>query len=109
MDEILIQQEIKWEENSRIWGRMLLNIDDEQLRQETEEKGFGYIVFSYDVKTSSFTLEETNAPETVKRYGKEIITELWGKVKSVRTYWESTEYRRYKNAVSRLNKSETAE
>ena len=109
MDEILIQQEIKWEENSRIWGRMLLNVDDEQFRQETEEKGFGYIVFSYDVPANSFSLEKTNAPETVKRYSKQIVAELWAKVKSVKAYWESMEYRRYKNAVSRLNDNETAE
>ena len=109
MNNLLIQQELKWEENSRIYGKMLLNINDERFRQEVEEKGFGYIDFSYDVATNSFNLENTNAPETVRRFGREIVTELLSKVKRVKSYWESGEYRRYKNVKAFMENKEAAQ
>jgi len=109
MDDILIQQELKWEENLRIWGRMLLNISDEQFQQEIREKGFGYIEFSYDVAANSFSLDATNAPETVSRYSREIISSLLTRVTMVRNYWNSNDYLRYKNVRKRIDDDETAE
>jgi hypothetical protein len=109
MNNLLIQQELKWEENSRIYGKMLLNINDERFRKEVEEKGYGYLDFSYDVAGNSFNLESTNAPETVKRYGSEIVAELLGKVRMVKSYWDSEEYRRYKNVKSFMEHREAAQ
>ena len=108
MEELLIQQELKCEENEKICGRMLLNLDDDHFREETSEKGFGYIDFSYDVQKKAFDLEATNAPDTVRKYSKQIITELWSYVKQVEAYWKTDDFLLYNMIKAKLEEKQTA-
>ena len=105
MKELLIQQELKWEEGKRIYGCMLINVDDASFKEEIGKTGYGFLDFSYDVENNHFLLEKTNAPDTVSRYSSQIISELWRKVKMVMNHWSSDEYLRYTNARERVRKS----
>ena len=93
----VIQQNIRWEKDKYIEGTFLLLFDDEAFRQETAEKGYGFIIFRHDLQESQLHLLETNCPKTIASHQKEIMSEVWLRVRAASAYMKSTDYQVMQN------------
>ncbi|MBQ1877217.1 MAG: hypothetical protein II161_00220 [Erysipelotrichaceae bacterium] len=93
----VIQQNMRWEENKYVEGTFILLFDDEVFLQETAEKGYGFMIFRHDLQDSQLHLLETNCPKTIAAHQKEIMSEIWLRVRAASDYMKSADYQAMQN------------
>ena len=92
---MFVQQSVRHEKDKYIKGTYVVASKEPAYIEELEknESRSGYVDFYYDVASNKLDFDIHNCQEYVSRNYQELVETVWRKIRLIRGYWKTSDYR----------------